>query len=214
MNNPASLARRAFALALFALAACNGATVTADGSTDTGSDVTTNADATLDTAFVCPGDPSTLDGQPCSTSGQTCGTCSDPCQFCNIARCDGTRWTHVEVFPGQCDGGAPDSQAIDAGGGVACGTMTCTGNQICVHSVSTGGACRMVEDGGCNPGERLAGNCCVAYSESFRCDLAPISCETAISCGCAASLCGEPSTGGCPCQSANGSTLECACYLP
>jgi hypothetical protein len=215
-----SLIARVFVFALWVTAGCNGSTVVTDGATDSGTDAIESSDVTHITdvigdtgSFVCPADPSTLEGQPCSQPGQTCGTCSDPCQFCNLERCDGTRWTHVEAFPGPCDGGAVDAQMTDASGGVTCGSTTCGANEVCVHTVRTGGACRMPEDGGCGPGEHMAGDCCVAYSEEFRCAATPTACTGALSCGCGSTLCGD-APGACPCQGATGSQLECACFFP
>jgi hypothetical protein len=53
-------------------------------------------DATLE----CPMDFEAADGQPCAQDGQSCSAgCVDRCQFCNILRCEGGRWSRLEVFP-------------------------------------------------------------------------------------------------------------------
>jgi hypothetical protein len=99
--------------------------------------------------------------------------------------------------------------ATDAAGN--CGTATCAASEVCVRTVRTGGACRLLEDGGtCPEGTRLAGSCCVFYSETFSCAPRPSGCSPTLACGCASALC----TGGCGCQGATGSRLECACFLP
>lgn len=104
---------------------------------------------------------------------------------------------------------ASSDVATDAAGN--CGSATCAASEVCVRTVRTGGACRLVEDGGtCPEGTRLAGSCCVFYSETFLCAARPSGCSPTLACGCASALC----TGGCGCQGATGSRLECACFLP
>lgn len=81
-----------------------------DTGTDAGSDVRADAGSSCATA---------VEGAACSMEGQSCGgPCADPCQFCNILRCEGGRWTRLEIFPMPCiDGGA------DAGADVAVGSQ-------------------------------------------------------------------------------------------
>lgn len=43
------------------------------------------------------------DGTPCTSEGQFCGgPCDDPCAFCNVTKCEGGVWQHLEVFPNNC----------------------------------------------------------------------------------------------------------------
>jgi hypothetical protein len=80
-------------------------------STDVGMDVP-STDVGGDAGSVCA---SAVAGAACSVAGQACGgPCSDPCQFCNILRCEGGRWTRLEVFPMPCtDSGAGDAARVD-----------------------------------------------------------------------------------------------------
>lgn len=79
--------------------------------TDVGMDVP-SPDVPGDAGSACA---SAVADAPCSVQGQACGgPCTDPCQFCNILRCDGGRWTRLEVFPMPCkDGGAADAARVD-----------------------------------------------------------------------------------------------------
>jgi hypothetical protein len=41
-----------------------------------------------------------IEDAPCTETGASCGgPCTDSCSFCNILRCEGGRWTRLEVFP-------------------------------------------------------------------------------------------------------------------
>ncbi|MEI8256335.1 MAG: hypothetical protein WCJ30_11745 [Deltaproteobacteria bacterium] len=159
-------------------------------------------DATGD-SVACSVNPQSLDGQPCHTSGEQCGTCAGSCNVCLYALCDGTRWNIVGVS-GSCDAGRE-----------TCGTTTCAAGDLCVHTVSGGGPCRLPDDAGtCGPGEILTGNCCVSHSESWACRPRPTACNPALSCGCDTTLCNVNGATGCPCTSAAGSQVECGCYYP
>ena len=55
---------------------------------------------------ACPQNPSSVkDGDACSPEGLSCGMCTDPCQFCNLLKCTGGKWSHLEAFPAVCDDG-------------------------------------------------------------------------------------------------------------
>ena len=182
---------------------------------------TLQADVLAGDSGGCPADLSTAVGMACGTAGQSCGSCSDPCSFCNIIQCRAGQWQRVEVFPMPCDGGADGSRDVITDSAPppdttasACGSVTCGSPQVCVHTVMTGGACRPLGDAGmCNPGERRAGDCCVSFSEEFRCEPRPSGCGAMLTCGCAMSLCGS-APGSCPCQSASTTSVECACLRP
>jgi len=61
-----------------------------------------------DASATCPADLTTAAGTFCAVEGMTCGSCSDPCQFCHLLVCQAGKWTDVESFPGECDGGTTD----------------------------------------------------------------------------------------------------------
>lgn len=75
------------------------------GGTSTGGSAGSSTGGSAGASSGCPSDIGSADGQPCSEEGKSCGNCSDPCQFCNIIQCQGGVWKHMEVFPGECDGG-------------------------------------------------------------------------------------------------------------
>lgn len=61
---------------------------------------------------VGPGDPMTcqdscdpfpMEGAACMTEGKSCTSgCEDQCQFCNIIKCEGGVWVHLEAPPAPC----------------------------------------------------------------------------------------------------------------
>jgi hypothetical protein len=104
------------------------------------------------------------------------------------------------------------------GTGAGCGDKTCTVDQICTRTYTTGGACEMCGDGGVCPAGRHCsgsafGGCCVpdVITYGYDCKPAPTGCASAPSCGTCGSACG---TGGCPCEGASGTTVTCHCMAP
>ena len=136
------------------------------------SEVTDSADADeqpdanlTDVTVPCP-DPGTAEGTPCAQEGQSCGDCgSDPCQFCNLLRCQGGVWTHLEAFPDpNCDdtGDVTEGDAEDCSNqgcgepplcgsecAAPCGCCTCSKGESFCHEDLTGVSVRTCSSLGC-----------------------------------------------------------------
>jgi hypothetical protein len=114
------------------------------------------------------------------------------------------------VCPPPADAGPADTgPPADSGGSAACGTTTCAAGDVCVRRLRQGGACVLPDDGGaCPAGAELSGSCCF-NPPTYSCAPRPAACGSAVTCGCASSLC-DPTY---VCTAPAGSTPEIDCTL-
>jgi hypothetical protein len=119
-------------------------------------------DAGSPDAGGCPSDWFAAEGTACSPEGMTCGSCTDPCGFCNLLRCDGGVWSHLEAFPPP-----PPCTSFECGPDMRCDAVT----TYCSHAVSDIGGepdvyrCEPYPEG-CTSCSCLGGNACSGTSET------------------------------------------------
>jgi hypothetical protein len=104
--------------------------------------------------------------------------------------------------------GVASPKGTDAGS-VACGTMTCTGGEVCVQNQVEGGAAIFPNDAGmCPDGDWNNGVVCEP-PPTYSCAPAP-ACPSGLSCSCAQSVCQQ----GYACQEASQGTVKCLLSAP
>lgn len=92
---------------------------------------------------------------------------------------------------------------------VACNGQTCTGGTVCVVTTSGGGPCLQPDDAGVCPDGTHTTGCCDNTTTTYACEALPDSCNGALACPCASSLCqcGD-------CNVADAGVLSCQCLYP
>jgi len=107
---------------------------------------------------------------------------------------------------GNNDGGAN----TDAGA-TACGDAACAASQICVRTLTAGGALLCPEDGGaCPDGYVLNTTGCCSAVPFFSCGARPSGCGASVTCACASSLCAPSHT----CSAPGGNEIDCSLLAP
>ena len=198
-------------LSLALLTACGGSTQPA--SADSGSKDATASDAKArDTgAAGCVVTP--VVGAACTPGVAACA----PGNVCCTGEwmCSGAHTWLLNRGTCVCreDAGARDSGSLPDGGVSVTSCAGCSGSEICVTTVSSGGVCELANDAGmcAGGGTGVPGQCCNTSSTSYLC-VNPLLCPQGLSCACASSLC----HGGCGCvdASTSGTSVGCSCQFP
>ena len=129
-----------------------------------------------------------------------------------IARHLKTACLGVAVLLASCSSSVTaDAGANSDGGGPSCGDAACATSQICVRTLTTGGALLCPEDGGSCPGTQVLGTngCCMAVPD-YSCAARPSGCGATVTCACASALCAPSHT----CSEPGGDTLACTLLAP
>ena len=104
-----------------------------------------------------------------------------------------------------------DAGANSDGGGTSCGEVACTASQVCVSTLTAGGALLCPQDGGTCPGNEVLGpnGCCMAVPD-YSCAARPSGCGPTVTCACAATLCAPSHT----CSETGGNAISCTLLAP
>jgi hypothetical protein len=104
-----------------------------------------------------------------------------------------------------------DAGANSDGGGTSCGDGACAVSQVCVRTVTAGGALLCPQDGGTCPGNEVldSNGCCVAVP-NYSCAGRPSGCGATVTCACASSLCAPAYV----CSEPGGNTIACSLLAP
>jgi hypothetical protein len=103
--------------------------------------------------------------------------------------------------------------ALGDAGATACGDdASCAASQICVRTLTAGGALLCPEDGGtCPNGQVLnSAGCCTAVP-FYSCAARPAGCGATVTCACASSICTSGHTCSAP---ASGNEIDCTLLAP
>jgi len=108
--------------------------------------------------------------------------------------------------------GKGDGGANGDGGGPSCGDAACTASQVCVGTVTSGGAQICPQDGGTCPGSLVLDattGCCYAVP-SYTCAARPSGCGATVTCACASTLCASNHI----CSEQGGNAITCSLLAP
>ena len=117
------------------------------------------------------------------------------------------------VLLGACSssGLTSDAGANSDGGGTSCGDAACTASQVCVRTVTAGGALLCPQDGGsCPDGYMLDPNGCCSMIPNYSCAARPSGCGATVTCACASTLCAPSHT----CSETGGNSIACTLLAP
>jgi len=107
--------------------------------------------------------------------------------------------------------GVTNDAGANSDGGGACGDAACTASQVCVRTVTAGGALLCPQDGGtCPDGYMLDPNGCCSMIPSYSCAARPSGCSATVTCACAATLCAPSHT----CSETGGNSIACTLLAP